>query len=219
MHLLYRIRFHLSAFIKKMYWRYYKSKHNDAIVKIESTINTMPPEELAQMEIEIDSMLKELYKKHNNNEPELNPRRTMMFRSMRGEDKCNYITAPIYRQRIINTHQWAIARDINTFMADYTTAFGLLALETLIELRNSNEDFRIYALQGRPLHKRKSYRLVQETNLELISLCMQSDYDYHALSSQQLIHIADSAATVCSEVGIWAVKEKLSPDSQTAQDV
>lgn len=202
-----RIRVHLYIFLKSLHIKLDKKKYKRVLTEFETACNEITPEQFAKIESELESMAKE----HRDAEPKLNPRRTMLFQSRQGEHRCNYITASVYRQRIIEVLRWARERGITTFIADYTTPLGLLALETMVKLREAGEDFHVYAFKGGFISQRKSYRLIAETDMELIYLCMQADYDYYDLTPQKAVHIVSSVATICSEVGIWVAKEKIPP--------
>lgn len=176
-------------------------------------INRRKMEELDSYDItpedaeEIERMLQE----HEAAEPQLDPRRTMLFYSRSNETGCNAITAPSFRNRILNALEWAQDHGITAFLADYTTPFGLLALETLVELRESDDSFRVYAVRGMPIAMRKSYRLVPETGIELAFLTAGADYSYHLHPAEAIVRVMPNAATQCSEKGLWVAKEKLPP--------
>ena len=68
--------------------------------------------------------------------PRLDPERTLLFHS-RHSWVCNFLTAPYFRRAVRRAFQWASERGFTTFLADYGTPFGLLALEELSDLRRS----------------------------------------------------------------------------------
>lgn len=74
------------------------------------------------------------YEEHMNSEPVLVPQETILFTSGRHSRRCNFLTARRYRTYIRMTCIWAREQGITTFITDYTTPFGLLALEILLSL-------------------------------------------------------------------------------------
>ena len=200
-----RLKFYFKLFLKKM------CLELDELFRPET--NRKKLEEILSYEStpEISAEIERAINDHANAEPELDPRRTMLFYSRTDESGCNAITAPSFRNRILNALEWAQEHGITVFLADYTTPFGLLALETLVELRESDNSFRVYAVRGMPIAMRKSYRLVPETKIELAFLAARADYDYHVLPAEAIVRIMPNAATQCSEKGLWVAKEKLPP--------
>ena len=90
--------------------------------------------------------------------PRLDPERTLLFHS-RHSWVCNFLTAPYFRRAVRRAFQWASERGFTTFLADYGTPFGLLALEELSDLRRSGFRFSLYAVRSVHMTQRKSYRL------------------------------------------------------------
>lgn len=136
--------------------------------------------------------------------PNFDPQRTIVFHSRADEKLCNSASAPFYRQQIRAAHKWARQQGLNTFLTDYTTPLGTLALETLLELRKTDDSFRVFSFRSNHVRARKTYRTIPETDLELILLVTQADYCYCGIS-----HFATQAAVACSEHGIWITKGPL----------
>lgn len=200
-----RLRFYIRQFLKSVRWdlnELFRPEINRRKLE-EFESYELPPEERA----EIARMVED----HANAEPELDPRRTMLFYSRTDEAACNAITAPSFRNRIFNALEWAQDHGVTVFLADYMTPFGLLALETLVELRKTDDSFRVYAVRGMPIAMRRSYRLVPETGIELALLTARADYSYHLHPAEAIVRVMPNAATQCSEKGLWAAKEKLPP--------
>lgn len=118
------------------------------------------------------------YEERIRSEPVLMPQNTMLFGGGPHKKKLHFFNAAHYRADIRKAYAWAAAQGINVFVVDYTTPVGLLALETLLDLRHAGEGFRLYALQGAPISYRRSYRLIRETNIELIFLTRECDYHF-----------------------------------------
>ena len=135
---------------------------------------------------------------------DLDLQRTMVFHSGEDEKLCNSVSASFYRQQIRAAHKWARQQGINTFLTDYITPLGILALETLLELRKTDDSFRVFSFRSSHVRARKTYRTIPETDLELILLVSQADYCYCDIS-----HFVTQAAATCSERGIWITKEPL----------
>jgi len=202
-----RLKFHFLQFLKglRLWWKDIVNPKSDEeiIAEFEAAIESLSPEE----EADIERTLQE----HEDAEPKLDPRRTMLFHSRPEEHGCNTITAATCRQRILLARAWAREHGITTFLADYTTPFGLLALETLVELREAGEDFRVYAVKSTYFGKRRTYRAIPETGIEMAFLASRADYSYHGMPETIVHSVLPNAATQCSEVGIWFAKDKLPP--------
>jgi len=93
------------------------------------------------------------YEERMNFEPALAPQETILFTS--GRHSCSFLTAMRYRTYIRMTCIWARKQGISTFIADYTTPFGLLAMEILLELRSAGADFTLYAVSSRHVGRRR----------------------------------------------------------------
>lgn len=207
MDVIYRIKSHIRMFQKglHLWWEdFINPKTDEDILKeYEAICAGISPEE----EAEIARTVQE----HYDNEPKLDPRRTMLFHSRPEEHLCNTITADFYRQKIIDTREWARRHGITTFLVDFHTPFGLLALETLLELREAGDNFRVYAVKSRYFAKRKTYRTIPETGIEMAFLASRADYSYHGKPEEIVRNVFPQAATQCSERGTWIVKSKLPP--------
>ncbi len=109
-------------------------------------------------------------------EPFLEPSHTMLFYTPFGKRiHCSFLLKKHYQKRIFSSCRWGLRHGITTFVADYTTPFGLLALETLCKLRETGEKFKLLGLQGYPISQRKTYRLMLEPYRELERLYLQCD--------------------------------------------
>lgn len=204
---LYRIRFHMS-----MYFRKLRSDINDLLHPMTreeildefyTSCKNTPPEDAAD--------IKQTLREHRENEPKLNPRRTMLIQSRPDENSCNMLTAGSYQQKILNAVEWGKEHGITTFLVDYATPLGILALETLVELRKTDDAFRVYSVKSLPITKRKTYRLIPETGAELAMLSTSTDYSFSLMPDETILRILPNAAILCSEAGLWFAKDKL-PD-------
>lgn len=156
-------------------------------------------EELQQLAKELEAE----YEEYINSEPVLVPQTTILFTSGRHSRRCNFLTASRYRTYIRQSCTWAQEHGITTFIADYTTPFGLLALEILLDLRNIGANFTLYAISSRHVCRRKSYRLIQETDIEIAWDLSKCDYRYQCLYSvDTLYRVYSNAGTHCTEEGI-----------------
>lgn len=171
-------------------------------------------EQLSDKEKEdIQRAVEEFEKRRYSNLPELDPQRTMLFYSEKiKHSRCNWITARHFRRYIFKCCHWAIQRGITTFITDYTSPFGLLAMESLISCKNQGEDFRLYSVRSDYIGKRRSYRLIPETNLEIIYLTMECDYDYLLRPQEAVSAVFPNVGAVCSEKGIWTERKWISKD-------
>jgi len=184
--LIHRIHFHLL----KQWQKHVSKAQSHTLSKFENFCKEISPEETTYIENLVDDLM--------SNEPKPEPHRSMLFRSKPHGCVCNFITAPTHRRKIIRAYKWAIAHHMTIFLVDYTTPFGLLALETLSALQNERDHFLIYAIKGNLFCHRKSYRLIPETDIELLFLTAQSD---HAFSYPMPLWL-NYAAAYCTERGI-----------------
>lgn len=147
--------------------------------------------------------------------PALSFRNTMLFEGKSTSKKCNFLTAPFYRSNIRRAYFWATAHGIDVFIVDYTCPIGMLAMETLLDLRDSGEKFHIYAVRGKYICARRSYRLIKETNLELIFMTGKCDYNYSHLFVQEMKEkILSKVGVIYTEKGIY-VKDELLEGEKT----
>lgn len=155
---------------------------------------------------ELQQLAKELEAEHEeyvNSEPVLVPQTTILFTSGLHSCRCNFLTARRYRTYIRRSCMWAQEYGITTFLADYTTPFGLLALEILLELRKTGANFALYAISSRHVCRRISYRLIQETDIEIAWNLAQCDYRYQCLYSvDTLYRVYVNTGIRCTEEGI-----------------
>lgn len=80
-------------------------------------------------------------------------------------------------------------------------------METLISYKNHGADLQLYSARSDYIGKRRSYRLIPETNLEIIYLTMNCDYDYRLPPKVVGNVVFRHVGTVCSEKGIWVSKK------------
>lgn len=143
------------------------------------------------------------YQEHKAAEPTLEPRRTIVFSSYNSKKRCNFVTAHYYRRLITKNLKWAIERGFSNVLVDYTTPYGLLALETLLPIKTNGTRFNLYAVKSLLFSERKSYRLVPETNIEIAFLTRECDYSFSQyLPEETLFQIFNNAGVLCSESGI-----------------
>lgn len=161
-----------------------------------------------EVQSEEDQEIEQYYQEYLAAEPELDPRRTMLLGAREGENRCNYQSAPSFRRFIRRAYLWGQDHGITCFLCDTSSPFGLLAFETLLELRDQGEKLHLYSFQSKYPHFRKSYRLIPETEIEYLFLLRKADYNYMrtVFSSNE---IRSKAGTQCSENGIWGVRKRL----------
>ena len=200
-----RLRFQLwQARIrtKEKFWEMFRAEPDAAT--IEARIAELNEEVQSEEYQEIE----QYYQEYLAAEPKLAPRRTMLLGAREGENRCNYQSAPNYRRFIRRAYRWGQDHGITCFLCDTSSPFGLLAVETLLELRDEGEKLHLYAFQSKYPHFRKSYRLIPETEIEYLLLLHRTEYNYQrtAFSSDA---VQSKAGTLCSERGIWAIRERL----------
>lgn len=142
-------------------------------------------------------------------EPLLVPQRTILYGGGYHRKTCNFITAKRYRSYIRQSYFWAVQQGFDTFITDVATPFGLLALETLRDLRSEGETFYLYTVRSKMFAQRKSYRLIPETPLELAFLEGSCDYRYlHLYKKEMLEKVLSKIGAVCNPKGIRLMKQK-----------
>lgn len=197
-----RNRSYIPQFLRQKMLGAYFSKHN----------RDLDNEGQKELSVEEDEKLREVVDEvedqHLLNLPKLTPRRTMLFYSdIIKHSRCNWVTARHFRRYVCKCYHWAIQRGITTFIADYTSPFGLLAMETLISYKNHGADIQLYSARSDYIGKRRSYRLIPETNLEIIYLTMNCDYDYRLPPKVVSNVVFRYVGTICCEQGILISKK------------
>lgn len=148
------------------------------------------------------------YRAHIAGEPCLDPQRAILFHS-RHSWICNFLTAPYFRRAIRRSFQWAVEHGFTTFLVDYGTPFGLLALEVFSELRGTGVKFSLYAVRSVHMGQRKSYRLHRESDVSLIPLIAQCDYNYTQFSpAQTIFRVYLKLDYFCTEIGVERAAKK-----------
>lgn len=161
---------------------------------------------------ELSRTLVEEYEEYINSEPVLAPQTTILFAGQDHGRRCNFLTARRYRTYIRLSYAWARKQGITTFIVDYTTAFGLLAMETLLELRSKGADFVLYAMNSRHFARRKSYRLIPETDIEIAWDLSKCDYRYQCTySPDTLYRVYSSVGIRCAEDGMHRKRQMANP--------
>lgn len=105
---------------------------------------------------------------------EFEPKRTVLYRGRHGH-RCNFLTVRKYQKEILIKTIVLLMSGIDTIFVDYISPFGLAALEKLIEMREKGYPFKLYAIQGGLITKRKTYRLIPEIGSEIIILAGRCD--------------------------------------------
>lgn len=146
-----------------------------------SELTEFTKEEVHELK-KLDKCLQQEREEYIRSEPILIPQNTMYFGGGRPKRKVNFLNASHYRADIQKIYAWAISHGINTFVVDYAKPIGLLAMETLLDLRCAGETFNLYAVQTAHIRHMKSYRLIRETDIEIIKMLVKCDYYFHNLT-------------------------------------
>lgn len=206
MKVIQRLCFHVRRMAETISWKWKKLVHpaeaKEELEELDSAADTIPGSQTKVIEEAIEPSVENL--------PELIPEKTMAFHSWRDTWCCNFVTASSYRKKIKAAIQWGREKNIEVFLVDYTTPFGLLALETLLEERKQYGDFRVYVYQSRYFSKRRTYRLVKETPLEMLFMTAEADYHYGCFPELIFIHVLPHIAIHYSETGRLIIESKLS---------
>ena len=145
---------------------------------------------------------------------QLDPRRTMLFYTPAGKwFHCNVFMKKYYQRLIFLCYRWGICHGVSTFVVDYTTPFGLLALETLCRIREMGEHFVFLGLQGYAMNNRRTYRLRPEPLSELERFYSQCDYRFYDDNPSYVARkVYPFAVLHCTEKGLMAMKFHFSKD-------
>lgn len=204
MEVIQRLCFHIRRAAEKISWEWRKLVHPAELEKeleeLETAASIIPDSEVKEIEEAIETPVEIL--------PKLIPKKTMAFHSWRNNCSCNFITASSFRKKIRDEVQWGRENGIEVFLVDYTTPFGLLAFETLLEERKRHGDFRVYVYQSRYFSKRRSYRFVKETPLEVMFMNAEADYHYGCFPEIVFIHVFPQIAIHYSETGRLIIEKK-----------
>ena len=146
--------------------------------------------------------------------PILDSRRTALYCGNGKLRECNFINAVIKRKNIIRAYRWMKERGFHTYIVDYATPFGWLALESLVDLRGMVERFDLYVYRGLVHQRRKSYRLIPETGIERVFTIAKADYRYDLYGNEFVKVILPHVGAICNWRGIriarcFAVSEPL----------
>lgn len=151
---------------------------------------------------EMAALAKKHYQEYVDSEPEIEPRRTVLYYGTGKFFECNFLNAFIKRKDIVHTYYWAAEHGFTTYIVDYATPFGLLALQTLNDLRANGEFFNLYVYKGNFRPKRRTYRLIPETQFEIIMEAARSDYCFSLYGAEVLHKILFRAGILCKGHGI-----------------
>lgn len=187
-----RIRFNISLQAKKVLHQHGKTKN--VTLSFEQGPEKHAGEERLQPSPESQKCFDEEFL---DIEPNLNPQQTILCGGGYYRKSCNFLTANKFRSYIRKTYFWASKRGIDVYITDVATPFGLLALETLLSLRNEGEHFQLYSVRSKLFVKRKTYRLIRETPVEMALLESKCDYCYQFLDPSEMVH------KILSKSGLW----------------
>lgn len=198
--ILKRIRFHIWMF---------GTKCELALQKIMPSIRGNTPdvhiEERAEWDIEneTEDIIDQRFPFSDEKDPHLNPRKTMLFQAASKKSRCQFWNAWFFRRYIQKQFQWGLSHGITTYIVDYSSPFGLLSLEVLHRLKKEGKNFKLFGMRSSYWGRRKSYRLIPETDIELLILVSQCDHSYHHLCiSDNIRAVYPNVGIVCTEKGI-----------------
>ena len=127
-----------------------------------------------QIDADLSNKMKELVQQlqdieYSRAEPIFEPRRTMLICGTGKFAECNFLNAFLMRKYIKGTHYRMAKCGFNTYIVDYSTPFGYLALQVLNDLRECGERNHLYIFKSTVnSRQRKSYHLIPETDFERI---------------------------------------------------
>lgn len=142
--------------------------------------------------------------------PSLQPEHTIIFYSTHSR-KYNFFTIRYYKYFIKKIYKWAIRHGLNIFIVDYTTPFGLLALETLSQIKETKAcrtEFLLYCVKSSRITERQDYRIIRSSDVELFNLVTKSDYDYIYLKPEDTLDlIYPNVGVHCIEGQVLVLQE------------
>lgn len=205
---LYRLKFHINIALQNFQVKagLYKDKAG-----VKEYFQQHPEEEK-----EISKRVEQLFRDDGQEQPVLIPRETMCFRDNGHVLGCNFLNARFLRKEIVRTVRWASEHGFTTFLIDYAAPFGVLALETLNILRDDGAEFKLYTYKGNYRPRRKSYRLIPETEIELLAEVLKADYNYHVYRDEAL-KLGTKACILCHEHGLYMSQIYPAPDLEIFQ--
>lgn len=133
---------------------------------------------------------------------DFDPKKTILFCGHHGH-RCNFLTAQKYRNEVVRYAMVSLMNRIDTFFVNYSSPFGLIALEKLLEMREKKYSFRLYAIQGGSITRRKTYRLIPETNAEILQMGIRCDEHFSPdFGANTIRKVYRDALRICDEDGI-----------------
>lgn len=150
-------------------------------------------------EQELTALAERYTQEYESRKPILEPRRTLLFADSSPSARCGFLNARRVRRWIVWAYRWAVRRGFTAFVVDYATPFGMLALDTLNALRKGGAVFRLYSFRGHYRPRRRSYRLIPETDVEMLLAAAQADYHFCAVEGGR---IRSQAGAQCTADGI-----------------
>lgn len=137
---------------------------------------------------------------HETHAPELIPHETAIFMTA-CDMPIHLIKVHKYRKLIQKQYRSLYSKGVNTFIVDYGSPYGLLALEVLLQLKQDGESIFLYCYKrlGVP---RKSYRLIKECTIEIVKLAAKCDYSYDLIRDAALFRLMARSKFFASEAGI-----------------
>lgn len=174
-----RLRFHIRMTLSFLREKFFPISLAKVLESPELTEFTK--EEVDELR-EMNELLEQEDEEYVRSEPILVPKNTMYFGGGKSKRKVNCLNASRYRADIQQACTWALSHGINVFVVNYARPIGLLALETLLDLRRAGEMFQLYVDQITHIRHMKSYRLIRETDIEIIFMLSQCDYRFQRLT-------------------------------------
>lgn len=101
--------------------------------------------------------------------PDFEPRRTAVFTSLHSRSAIRWYSLRFYRRKIRRDAFWLLGHGYHSFVVNYGSRYGLLALEELLQLREQGGSFRLYC--GRVLGEQWRLSTRREGWKELCMAC------------------------------------------------
>lgn len=138
--------------------------------------------------------------------PELIFEETAVFMSTREKPQLHFYNVRKYRKRIAEQFKFLRESGANTFIVEYSSPYGLLAMEMLLSLQKDQAPFHLYCFKQLD-RKRQTYRLVKEYPLELVFLAARCDYSYGLLSRCEMFDLLHEANYLANESSVYSQKD------------
>lgn len=195
----YEYRHRIIQFIKFTFCPKLRKQHERVLAEAEEMAETA----LGKARF---AMFEQACKERERQAPKLIFEETAVFISTREKPELHFYNVRKYRKRIREQFKFLRESGANTFIVEYSSPYGLLAMEMLLGMEQDHEPFRLFCFK-RLGKKRQTYRLVKEYPLELVYLAARCDYSYGLLSRCEMFDLLHEANYLANESSVYSQKD------------